>query len=940
MTLEDEARAAYAARSRSNKLPSLEEDKLLAEAKKVYKEQLAKENIIQKFKRKYSQVKEDVKELNDDIGKNTVEMIQQFGDKGLDAALMTGSMLESPVHALDYGIRKITGDEGPGLPWGSDLAREAVKKLQNRDIRAEPTSYGGHIGAGVGTAVGSLIPGMGAAVTAESLAAPTIAKATPKVLQQMAPTIRQKFAQTAGKLAEGMATKEAAALTGIGGLASGQLRSMGVDPAVADVAGGLFPVAAQATMAKGAPALANTFKWAKGQFLPSVEQTYERAADKLSGLMGKQYSKGVANLEKFNLADFPEGYHPTTAEVADSSALAAEQRRRRDVPFEGGNEINDLTEANNAILNKNLADLGPGVDPGETKTFVENYNQTRPQQLAALERDAEIGLGQHTREIVGERGSRQAAGNAIQNAEQAELTIADQARAPAREQYEAIEQATDHIIGPSDTIAAVENEMTSAKGKALTALRRVRGYLNSNQGNFIPGAEGQAIPALTPLELHNVRRQISDDMQASFRAGRTAEGNALRRVRGILDTELAEKYPALNEARQQYRAASGDYNALAEHPAIGRDLERGEFNEGFSTQASKVVDKYISGPAAVENATALRPILDRNPQAAQQAEYYINDLLLNELFDKNGNVTTSSVDAWRRKNAGAFIIDPNLNNKLSTTQNARAYVNSLGEANKLHLRELQTSAAKDMLNSDPNRLVKGIFEKRNTGQRIDDALSLVRRDPTGMAEEGLKQAIVDEIKDKVNSLAHGNTGVKVAEYHKFFEKNKAHLGKMFDNNQLKVLEQIDNTLLGRNKVETLGKNAGSETAGKNVLGMVMRGAWGKVPASIRGPTGMAAEGLYYWSNKKMQDVITQAMIDPKFAEQLLKRTAMKEANEALKGVKYIGKSAKEAKYSSFTYKQAESQLEKLLKQSYVNTIKTNSSKLQQRQSDEEDEDED
>lgn len=897
MSLEDEARKAYLARKRSNALPQLSEQELLAEeAREAYKKKLAKETLLQKTNRKLEEWEKNREEIKKQTKKNIREFAEQVGDKGLDAALGVGSLLESPVHLADWGIRKATGSKRPGIPWGSDLARDAIKQLQGRDIRAAPTSYGGDIGAGVGTAIGSLLPGVGGALAAETAIAPAIAKASPKAGAAVG-----KFAE---KMGREMLTKEAAALTGISGLASGQLRSIGVDPVAADVAGALFPAGASAVM-KAGPAIAKSASAAKKQFLPSAAQAEERAGEKLSKILGKDIHNQAAikKLEEFDPTNFPEGYNPLTAEIMESPEFAAINRQRRDIGYEGGREINERTLANNAVLNEALEGLGTDVAPQKTKNFVQNYAQNRKQQLQDLVENAEEGIAQEARGQFGQSATPEEAGNAIQEAIDAERIRLDQLRQPAREKYQAIEQATDHHIAPTETIATIEKEMASAKGKVQTSLKKARSYLNSNQGNSIAGADGELIPMPNALEVHNARSQITDDMRAAYKAGRTAEGNSLRKVRTALDEEIADKYPALTDARKQFHAASPEYNALIEHPALGADAVRDEFGQGFKTQASKVADKYIKGTASVENAEALWPIIEDNLPARQTVQNYINNSILYELLDKKGNVTVGSLDAWRKGNPGAFILDPNLETKLKSVTNARGTVNNIISANKLHLEELQTEAAKGILGSDPNKMVKGVFGQKNSAERIKDGLELVRRDPTGLAEQGYKQAISDEIGNVVKTLGAGNTNIGIEKYHKLFANNKDALAQIYTADQMKVLQQLDNVVMGRNQAETLGKFAGSETAGKTALGMAMRHIWAKMPG--KGVLGAAGEFAYFKANQRMQEAINQALVDPKFAAELLKKA------------------------KPMTEAQAKNYLEKALKLSYQTVNRANAAKLQE-----------
>lgn len=907
MSLEDEARKAYLAKKNAlqggqGQVPSVpgEQEKLEAKARAAYRKKLQDQPLLDKLNRKFQEGEEGFNEFKKSAKINAMDLLRKTGDAGLDAALMLGSTLE-------YPIRKTFNVQGE---YNSDKARKAISSLQNRDISDEPTTWGGHIGAGLGSAFGSSIMGGGAAKIGSAL---LTKKATPKLLQEASK--RASAANFAEKMAKDMFTKEGLGLTGISGLASGQFRTMGADSTSADVAGGVFPVGAQFAMGKALPTIGALSSWAQRQLFPTMKQAESMAGRKLSELMGPQYYKAVDQIESHNPALYPKGYNPTTAEITENAALAAEQRRRRDIPHVGGNLINKRTTENNEILRAEIENLGTKVDPSEAQNFAQNYDAARRAELKAANITAEKNLAQNTRSQFGQTATPEEAGRNIQNVAEQERTLLDEARAPAKARFQAIQQSPHHKIAPSDTLDLIREEQKSAKGEALTSLKRAENYLQSNEGAHLAGIDGESIPMPSALEVHRARGQITDDIRAAQRAGRTEEASALRRVRNRLDIEVEQKYPELTRAREQYRAESRGYNALTEHPALGADIAMDEFGEGFKRQASDVANKYIKGQKAAENAKALLPIIERNPMARETVENYINDSLIYDLFDKEGNVTIASLDAWKKNNPGAFILYRDLPKKLSNVKNSRQFVDQLIEKNADHLQELQTSAAKGLLGNDPNKLVRGVFTQKNSAKRIEDGLALVNRDPTGTAKEGYKQAITDEVKHIVQTLGHSNTAVGIEKYHKFYADNQSALAKIYDPKQMEVLEKIDNVILSRNKAETLGKGAGSETAGKTALGQMMGYLWHQTPGGPAGIIGTGAQIAAHRSNKLMQDSIAQAMVDPEFAAKLLKT-------------------------NKFTPKQQTKYVEDALKQSYRMMNQANASKLHKKIKPEDNEDND
>ncbi len=830
------------------------------------------------------------------LKQNIKEFGQQLGEKGLDMQIGTLNLLENILYpeflntvGNKMGMKKSRIPEKL-TPRPSEMLRSAQKglaKVIDEPERAPaPTTRGGHLGAGVGTAVGIPIPG-----------------------------------------AMGVST--------LGGLASGELQNLGVDPMYADVAGAFSPLVVEQAVTKLPKAVSKTVSGAQSlisKVAPTANQTEQNAANTLQRLMGNDaVEQAIAKLQGFDPSKLPEGYNATTGEIIQNPSFSAEQRRRRDLPKEGGNDLYNQMEKNNRIINETLSGVGGKADAADAKTFVTNYEKSRTKDLNDLQKNAERGLIEETRREIGQSSSIESAGNAVQNALEQERILAHEARAPATAEYEAIEQSTDHRIPVNDTLDAINQQLKSAKGEVETSLIKIRdNYLKSNEGIHIPGPEGTVIPTPTAHEIHLARGQIQDDINAAYKAGRTQQGEALKKVRDALDAEVTAKYPQLTDARQAYREQSRDYNALVEHKALGADVKAAEYGEGFNAQASTVPKKYIKGDKAAENMEALLPILERHPEARQQMQEYVNSTLFEELFDKNGNITTGNLDTWRNNNKGAFILDPTLETKLENVSNTRKYVTDLAKSNAEHLKELSSTAAHEILGKDANRIMSGVLDRPNTGEILDDAFNLAARDPTGMATEGVKQALVEDIKRKIGTLAENKTGVSIDKYTSFFDKNKEHLAKHFDANQMKALQEIDNVLAGRNAVETQIKPKGSPTAPLTSFGQFMQDAWSKIPAVTRGGMhigmggasaltggvpGMIAAGVATASTelalarakRLTEQVIDQVFSDPKFAEKIFKKAGI-QRKEA--GVSFV---------------------QKALKDSIIATNRANATKVQQRQ---------
>ncbi len=359
----------------------------------------------------------------------------------------------------------------------------------------------------------------------------------------------------------------------------------------------------------------------------------------------------------------------------------------------------------------------------------------------------------------------------------------------------------------------------------------------------------------------------------------------LRQVLKAIDVDM-ETVPGIKETRQTYKELMRDANVIEENPVLKNIIkEKPGYTEQFLWEASEIPEKILNSSKNKEVGRTLYQETVDNPILQGRVKSYINSFLLDKISDNSGNVNIKKLDSFKKDYPGALELYPELNSRLSNIRNAQNFVNKTRENGKRAVDEYYKGAARLVIDSDPNEMVGVILSSSKRAQKMDNVVKLLNKDKSGDAKKGMQKAVLNHMKKQFTDKL---TSHKLAN---FLNKNRLALSKLFDEDQMKVMEDVAAGLKKGESASMLGKATGSPTSSNlhNVAEMV--GAWGKSLRKYK----LTKPLLEAWD-------FSRGFIDPKMAfieEAVLNADKMKGAllnpvkqKETLKDVtKSIGKEA-------------------------------------------------
>lgn len=361
------------------------------------------------------------------------------------------------------------------------------------------------------------------------------------------------------------------------------------------------------------------------------------------------------------------------------------------------------------------------------------------------------------------------------------------------------------------------------------------------------------------------------------------ERNRRRILTGVLDNleKDLETIPEIFEARQIYKEIMQPANFIEEHQILGdivKKDQKSKYLENFTVPPSDIPRRVLNGNKSIDGAKALMDYASglgtkEHREVISTLKAYINSDILGNIVKENGHIDLTKLNSWKNSNPGAFILYPELEQKLSNLNGAQRLVDHVISQNKTmfdnyYKKSMQAILGEDYKGVDANRIASRILNSKDSINKMEEAVKLLSQDKSGDALEGLKRGIIDDFKDKFKS-----DNFTYASFNSYLNKNRKALEKIFNEDQLTVMENIRDTLKRRAKVENAGRGSGSDTAPKfyeNAAEKVgSKAAKATFGASFVPIIKDIDAGIKTAKNAEKIKYLEQALIEPEFAKELL-----------------------------------------------------------------------
>lgn len=331
-------------------------------------------------------------------------------------------------------------------------------------------------------------------------------------------------------------------------------------------------------------------------------------------------------------------------------------------------------------------------------------------------------------------------------------------------------------------------------------------------------------------------------------------------------------------------------------------LAKAGSQDAYRLPEAKVPEKFFhAGPTSASDIQGLRDKIG-DAAALPILQDYAAASLRKAAENADGTIDPRKMEAWQRRFEGPMRAFPELGQRF---ENAAAATRSIGEA----------AAARREAIADRNASALGKVMNANTGEDVTKTVGSIlagKNAAEGMAQlaqaasksaeaaQGLRQAVADHIAGKlVSNTEAGTSGtnlIKADQFHTFLKNNRTALAKVFTPEEMDTLDRISADLKRANRSNTAvklpaGSNTAQDTHGvranspnDTVLDRMLSEAGaaaagtavGHAPGGFLGFMGAKVANAFRAAGlKKVDDLITEAMLNPELARDLLRKAPPK-----------------------------------------------------------------
>lgn len=545
----------------------------------------------------------------------------------------------------------------------------------------------------------------------------------------------------------------------------------------------------------------------------------EEAARFLQGKVGEE---GLENAIKSIESHVPafEGHNASTAEIVQNPGLSQYYRAKMgDTP-----SLVAQQEKNMGVLRENLDNIASRkANPQMSQEFADAERLRYSQELAKREGSANRKLEESVSEFSGNRPQSDEAGKEVQSyLHDRTKSIRKQAQKETHPIYESAKKKT-LDSEPESSLGYIDEMMPDwPKGSPSHSDLKYAKNAIENARNIVEKVGKKEYVALGNHSTFNVKKidnakKVINQRLQSIPPHELERRKVLSGVLENLEKDL-DKIPEISEARHLYRQIMKPANDIIEHPVLGNIIKKKKgYTGSFTVTHAEIPKRVLEGERSVD---AAKTLISESAGAGTQEharlmdtlKSYVNSDILSSFVEKTGKINPSAFASWRAKNKGAFILYPELDGKLSNLQKAQKHVDAIVKENKVLLDKYYKDSMQAILGNEykgvnPDGIANRILNSSNSVKRMEEAVELLSKDKSGNALEGLKRSVIDNY----NNLFKSDK-LTFATYNNYLNKNRKAFEKLFDKDQMKVLDKIAEVLKKKSKVMETGP--GSDTVPK------------------------------------------------------------------------------------------------------------------------------
>jgi hypothetical protein len=612
---------------------------------------------------------------------------------------------------------------------------------------------------------------------------------------------------------------------------------------------------------------------------------------------------------KGGISSGEQAYRPLTADIADNVGLSQYHRAKAEnIP-----EIGQRRMTNEQVLQREVDKLASGkVSPQVSQEFVAAERKGYQEGLESENRVANLNK-EYAESKFEKIANVEEAGRETQDYLANRVTsIEKEAQAKAAPLYEAAKAKT--LEGEPRGAFDYINEQMRENSRASEVHRDMKKSKIAIENATIDSASEQK-KLISDIKkkykddknmMTIALKEIGDVPRGTYNAGRLDK--AKREISRILEsvpyqekdrrrilTELIKKLdkdmesiPEIFEARKVYRDVMAPSNVITENPILGKLIHKADgYTRPFTVTHSEIPDRVIKANKSVEGAKALMSEAagagtKEHKQVIETLKSYINSDILSNFVETSGKVNPKKFESWSKSNPGSFVLYPELKTKLKDLKNAQIHVDRTITQNEELLSNFYKNSMGKFLGSkfegvNPDKIASRILGSTNSESVMQEAVELLSKDKTGNAIEGLKRSVIDNLNNKFKS-----DKFTFATFNSYLDQNRKALSKIFNNEQMQVLEKSKDLLKNQAVMERAGKGTNSDTAAKLMENFAEKSG-GKASEALTGfkiPSWIVSIGD--WS-KSITDAgklkyIHKALLDPKMAKFLLQKDVKTKKN--------------------------------------------------------------
>ena len=643
------------------------------------------------------------------------------------------SVLGAPVDIVNFALSK-AGLPVSQEPIGGSASLESLLAKYGSAIGApmvpeagqEPETGPEYIGRGVGEAVGSLIPGFGAARLAAASANPVVAGVGRTIANAPVGTSTERF----GRFVAPAATVSGELASGAGAGAGRYMAEQSAPDSeiagtIGELVGGFTPSLATLAAKYGPTGMA--YRVVRAGMTPFTETGAGiRAGRRLQSLVPEP---GVAAAA----AEAPTISELTPAQRTEDVRLLSLEKAVAQADPAKAKELADRAAAAQETLLREARTLGG--DPAETRAFFEARRERLDNALVA-----------HVDQARARAQERVAALEPNASSEDASRVVRDEfnkaydnARSQENELWRSIPKGVEVDTAP---LFARFDEIVSSTPR--TQQQDIPDYAR----NFLNRESNQRLNDLeSPTELQGFRSEL---LSIERRARDAGDRNQARLARELADATLdtMNSAPDVGGPYAVARDFSRKMNETFRQGPVGQLIDT---TSGAPTIPAEMTLPRLVGAGGVRGGVAERSIMEATGESPA-ARAAIQDYLMRSLRDRavtaEGRIRPEAATAWIRRNEALLEQYPDIRKNLEDALAAQTRAEGLQSVQTTISREMRTAAETPLgrfLSGDPTDAVSRVFKAENPTEVAVSLRRAAARDSSGQALAGLRGAFVDDL---------------------------------------------------------------------------------------------------------------------------------------------------------------------------------------------------